>query len=152
MTASLTHKTSQTPQCYDLQMPCGSRCLIIFTCRCLISAYQKWACCKMRWLSVGCHSDALALGTGPFHRSPPWWISYISKARGNPEKHIVGSAHASAIQPPPHKHPPGRQWVGNTATVYGAERSFLLVSSSFLVIGTCSTSARERLCLCMNMT
>lgn len=40
----------------------------------------KWG--ESQW---GCHSDTFTLGTGPFQQSPPSWISYISKARGNPE-------------------------------------------------------------------
>lgn len=39
----------------------------------------------MRRISVGCHSNTFRHGTGPFHQSTPSWISYISKARGNPE-------------------------------------------------------------------
>lgn len=108
MTAPLTHKTSQNPQCCDLQMPCGSRCLIIFTCRCLISANQRWAWWKMRRLSVGCHSDAFTLGTGPFHRSPPWWISYISKARGKSRKTYSGKLSRFSHPTPSPQTPPGQ--------------------------------------------
>lgn len=56
---------------------------------------------------MGDHSNTLTRGTAAFHQSPPSWISYISKARGNPENiQTVGSSQASAIQPPLHTHTP----------------------------------------------
>lgn len=152
MTASLTHKASQNPQCYDLQMPCGSRCLIIFTCRCLISANQRLDGKRggSRW---GVTPTPSRLESDPFTEAHPGESATSAKRVGNPEKNIQWEALTlQPSNPLPTNTPRGRQWVGNTATVYGAERSFLLVSSSFHMIGTRSTSARERLCLCMNMT
>lgn len=122
---------------YDLQMPIiFTHCFLIY---CKSVTTLMWNEAKLNGVSRQ-HIDAW---NWTFSLKPTIVNQLHQQDKGKSRKHTVGSSHASAIQPPAHTHPPGRQWAGNTATAYGAERSFLLVSSSFHIFGIYPTSARK---------